>query len=145
MNRAVLTRLETGDQGTFGELVLAGFHCFTAELPWRDNQKSISCIPAGEYVCAQRHSKKFEHHFHVLEVPGRDWILIHTGNFSGDRALGFRSHTYGCILVGRRLGRLQAFKDRPMQSAVLASRFAMTDLLNSAGGEPFRLLIKGAV
>ena len=38
------------DKSTIGKLYLNGeMFCDTLELPYRDNQRSISCIPDGEY------------------------------------------------------------------------------------------------
>ena len=38
------------EESTIGKLFLNGeTFCDTLELPWKDNQRSISCIPAGEY------------------------------------------------------------------------------------------------
>ena len=140
---ATLTRTETGLQGTFGVFQLGSFSCWTLEPPWRDNAKSYSCIPQGTYHVRPRYSPRYKHHFHVLDVPGRSLILIHCGNFAGDRELGYRTHSTGCILVGERKGKLQAAEGRPLQKAILASRFAMSDLLRATGGEQFDLIIKG--
>lgn len=85
----VLTRL-TGrvdsDRQTLGELeaVIKGktiFKCCTLELPWRQNQRGISCIPTGAYQVTHRTSPRYKLHLHVLDVPNRDWILIHPANF----------------------------------------------------------------
>jgi len=64
----------------------------TRELPWRDNKKSISCIPAGVYTAKRYSSKNYKNTFEVENVPGRTYILIHIGNFKSD--------SEGCILVG---------------------------------------------
>ena len=64
----------------------------TLELPDRDNQKEVSCIPAGSYDGVKRWSKKYKNHFMLLDVPDREGILIHVGNYPRD--------TRGCILVG---------------------------------------------
>lgn len=68
------------------------FTCKTLELPWRDNQYQISCIPKGNYNVVRRWSEKYGNHFHVLGVPGRNYILIHVGNYY--------TEIRGCILVG---------------------------------------------
>lgn len=80
---------------TVGELlVLDGdkvlHKMYTIELPYLNNQKQISCIPAGEYKCVKRVSAKYGHHWHVLDVENRSLILIHSGNTHSD--------TLGCIL-----------------------------------------------
>ena len=56
---ATLCRLRRGDQGTRGMLFFEDFNCHTIELPWRENQRGISCIPPGEYECKIRISPKY--------------------------------------------------------------------------------------
>lgn len=65
---------------------------FTLELPWLNNQRNISCIPEGIYTVRKRYSPKYKNHLHVIGTRGREWILIHHGNFYSD--------IRGCILVG---------------------------------------------
>jgi hypothetical protein len=69
------------------------FRCKTLELAWKNNQQQISCIPTGTYKVVKRWSEKYGNHFHVLNVPGRSFILIHQGNFYKE--------ILGCILVGQ--------------------------------------------
>lgn len=93
-----LTRKEFLDKQTLGRLSLEDhlgevlYECYTLELPWKDNERKVSCIPKGTYKVVPRWSSKFKHHFHVLDVPNRSYILIHVGNFYTD--------IEGCILVG---------------------------------------------
>lgn len=92
-----LKRIQDDDKQTLGELIVRDgdevkFECKTLELPDKDNQKRISCIPKGEYEVVKRWSEKYGNHFHVLNVPNRSYILIHHGNYN--------RHTKGCILVG---------------------------------------------
>lgn len=94
--RAVLKRNYLKSQ-TLGELsiydggnLVAKFA--TLELPFLSNQKQISCIPEGTYTVTRRYSKKYGDHFHILYVPGRNLILIHSGNYT--------TQTNGCILIG---------------------------------------------
>ena len=65
---------------------------YTLEPPWRDNERGRSCIPVGEYKCSRYPSKRFGKTFIVMNVPGRDGILFHVGNWEKD--------TSGCILLG---------------------------------------------
>jgi len=57
---------------------------FVLELPWRNNQKRVSCIPAGIYTCRREPSSKnkdWKEAFFVLDVPGRsDIICGHIAN-----------------------------------------------------------------
>lgn len=71
------------------------FNCFTLELPYLSNRQKISCIPTGVYDVEKRFSDKYGSHFHVLDVPNRDMILIHNGNYY--------TQILGCILVGKDL------------------------------------------
>ncbi|MFT4972889.1 MAG: hypothetical protein ACI9JY_002095 [Saprospiraceae bacterium] len=62
--------------------------CYTIELPWLGNQRSISCIPEGEYILQKRFSLKFKWHLHLKNVLGRDLILIHPANDNKKELLG---------------------------------------------------------
>lgn len=95
--KAILTRLAHEVKQTLGELnfyqdVSKVFSCKILELPDRANQNSISRIPAGKYTCVLRWSEKYKWHYHVTNVPGRSYILIHFGNYY--------THTRGCLIAG---------------------------------------------
>ena len=114
---AALIRTQRSDQGTEGILVIGeSFTAFTMELPWRDNRPNLSCIPPGRYRARVYESSHFGRVYHGLDVPGRTGILIHPGNFAGDREAGLRTDSYGCVLPGMRRGFLAD------QRAVLLSR-----------------------
>src|SRR5882757_6858222 len=67
--------------GTNGQLLYDGKRiCYTIELPWKDNVPRVSCIPPGRYALAKRYSPKFGRHLQLVNVPGRQWILIHPAN-----------------------------------------------------------------
>ena len=67
--------------------------CFALELPWRMNERSISCIPCGTYDARKYISKKYNRVCICLAgVHGRDYVSIHPGNTIND--------THGCILPG---------------------------------------------
>lgn len=103
MQCAKLCRLEESEKQTLGHFTLFQgaddiFQCKTLELPDKDNQKNISCIPKGRYKCVRSHSGRFGFVFKVMDldgghVNGRRYILIHFGNYY--------SQTLGCILVGK--------------------------------------------
>ena len=70
-------------KGTNGVLTIYGEGpplCYTIELPWRNNEPKLSCIPAGVYTVTKRYSQKFKWHLHLQDVPGRSYILIHPAN-----------------------------------------------------------------
>lgn len=56
------------------------FLCFCIELPWRQNQTMISCIPDGTYELKTFYSLRFKHHLILKNVPDRSGILIHPAN-----------------------------------------------------------------
>ncbi|MCI2228856.1 DUF5675 family protein [Polaribacter sp. MSW13] len=68
-------------EGTNGALFSSyKFLCHTIELPWKQNQRNISCIPEGVYEVVPRFSKRFSHHLQIQNVLGRSLILIHPAN-----------------------------------------------------------------
>lgn len=94
-----LTREASNEKQTPGSLEIVEsdqviFACKTLELPWKGNQRNISCIPVGTYTVEKRFTPTRGDHFHILNVPGRSSILIHSGNYY--------SHTLGCVLVGEK-------------------------------------------
>lgn len=132
-----LLRLRTSLMGTEGVLTdFGGLYLFTLELPWKQNQKSISCIPDGIYNVSPYWSKRFGQCFHLLNVPDREAILIHKGNFAGDISSGYKTDSHGCILIGLEFGLIQN------QRAILKSSLAMAKLLTYIK-EPFILSIGG--
>ncbi|WP_435354277.1 DUF5675 family protein [Emticicia sp. SJ17W-69] len=67
--------------GTNGEIFLDQEKiCCTIELPWRNNEKRISCIPEGRYQLKKRYSQKLKFHILLNDVTERDLILIHPAN-----------------------------------------------------------------
>ena len=117
---------------TIGKLYLDGeWLCDTLELPYRDNQRSISSIPAGQYkvrLRLPRESATRDYiHLLVKDVPDRDYILFHIGNSAKD--------TRGCILVG--IGTEQDL----VKNSTLAMELLVKEILN-LGGANINLIIK---
>ena len=54
--------------------------CHSIELPWLNNEHQRSCIPEGRYQLQKRWNQKFGNHYTLLNVPGRECILIHPAN-----------------------------------------------------------------
>lgn len=76
-------------EGTNGVLFYRGlFKGFCIELPWRDNQRNVSCIPEGTYPLKARFSKKFGPHLLVQDVADRSLILMHPANDARKELLG---------------------------------------------------------
>ena len=112
-----LTRFAHTPFGTFGRIRLPGFECYSLELPWRNNEPWVSCIPEGLYRM-ERGTHAAGGGYEDLElrdVPGRMFIEIHRGNVEEDLR--------GCIAPGRLLGCLAG------RWAVLQSRLALNGLL----------------
>ena len=67
--------------GTNGKLECEGkFICNTIELPWKNNETKVSCIPEGKYFIKKRYSKKFQWHLEIMDVKNRSFILFHPAN-----------------------------------------------------------------
>lgn len=88
-------------EATLGKLVFPnGWECLTLELPWRENQRRISCIPEGAYslelvpspLVTRLSGGKHRQAWEITNVIGRSHILIHQGNYT--------HNTEGCLLVG---------------------------------------------
>ena len=85
-----LTRTYFPD-GTNGKLECEGkLICYTIELPWRNNETKVSCIPEGKYFIRKRYSVKFQWHLEVMDVPNRKFILLHPANYA-------LKELHGCI------------------------------------------------
>lgn len=90
---ATLTRALGDGKETCGVFSCENFFCRTLERPWMNNQHGVSCIPAGTYPVEWSHMDKANRdHYQVMNVPDRDAIFIHAGNFVTD--------VHGCILLG---------------------------------------------
>lgn len=126
-----LTRSFLDIDVTMGMLQISGIDhdpIYTLENPWLDNQKNVSCIPTGAYVCSRHVSPSKGRCLKIHGVEGRTHILIHVGNTEAD--------TQGCILIGRSAGYLHGFP------AVLESKRAMEYLLSLVPKKKFILLVK---
>ena len=120
------------DESTIGELFVNGERfCDTLELPYKDNQRSISCIPTGEYKVRLRYPRESATrdylHLLVQDVKDRSYILFHRGNTAKD--------TRGCILVG------QGSQQDVVQNSTLAMDLLMKEIIN-LGGTNINLIIK---
>lgn len=69
------------------------FTCNTLEKPWKQNERGVSCIPAGTYQVKWGHMNKANvDRYELQSVPGRSAIFIHTGNYV--------TEIRGCLLFG---------------------------------------------
>jgi hypothetical protein len=123
-------------EGTNGFLRLAqddkrGIICYSIELPWKNNEHRISCIPEGKYGLAKRYSPRLGHHLQVMNVPGRDYILIHPANDA-------LKELEGCIApVSILEGAGRGFRSRIAVEMIIAIVYPLLDR-----NEPIFLTIK---
>ncbi len=95
-----LVRLEESKQGTLGVLKLdKEIFGFTLEPPDNENKQNISSIPTGQYTLIPYTSLTHGRTWMVTEVPGRSYILFHSGNVV--------TSTSGCILLGDKAKKLR--------------------------------------
>lgn len=87
------------DNATYGEGQILEDHDIkfefkTLELPDKNNERMVSCIPEGVYMVwkMKPNGKRKYEYFWVQDVPGRDSILFHPGNYT--------RQILGCILPG---------------------------------------------
>lgn len=82
MERIIINRWYQPDC-TIGRLTYGSFQCLTLELPWKNNQRNISCIPEGIYKAKKRISPgKGYQVIEYIDVPDRTYIQIHYGNYT---------------------------------------------------------------
>lgn len=96
MLTVTIARYPSTDSGTFGTLSVEGndFTCVSLELPWKDDQPNISCIPLGNYSCSWRWSQSHGRDiYHVDGVSGRTNVEIHSANAIFE--------LLGCICLGQ--------------------------------------------
>lgn len=66
---------------------------YSLELPWRNNEPRVSCVPDGIYPMIWANSPRLKKKtWRLQQVPDRDGILIHPANFV--------NQLLGCIAPG---------------------------------------------
>lgn len=94
----VVDRFHESPEGTLSRIfVNEEFICFGLELPWMDNQRSISCVPSGQYLCKYEHSPAFSMNLVEMKgVPKRSECKFHVANYL--------RQLKGCVGVGMGIG-----------------------------------------
>ena len=93
-----LFRLEYEKKQTLGECAITEngkdiFLSKSLERADNNNQKNISCIPQGEYLCVLEYSNKFDCDlWEIKGVPNRSECKFHSANYWHD--------LNGCIALG---------------------------------------------
>lgn len=135
MLKAKLIRYKRTSKETLGCLIINDQVFYILEPTWKNNQRNVSCIPAGIYqvnYLAKSNSGKYRPCFHITNVINRVSILIHNGNVY--------KHTKGCLIIGMREGILSN------NLAVLNSRYALRKLVQVTNKQNFELeVIDGLV
>ena len=108
-----LLRTESTSTRTRGVLTHNGeILCTVLELPWRDNQTDISCIPAGTYSVDVINSPAHGRCFELQGTEPRTNVQMHVANWPQE--------LLGCIAVGTGY----------LANGVSNSRTALTRLLD---------------
>ena len=120
------------DDSIIGRLFLNGeSFCDTLELPFIGNRQNVSCIPSGRYKLrirkAEESASRNYTHLLVKDVPNRNYILFHKGNYPQD--------TKGCILVG------MTNQHNFVGNSEIAMDLLVKEILN-LGGNNIKLIIK---
>lgn len=115
MKKLILQRFRRTDESVRGVLILPNFKVFnTLELPDLNNSRGKSCIPAGVYKLDFNENETpltkkyrsrfgfFDYHIQIKDVPNRDYIYIHVGNYPKD--------INGCIAIGLEGGNNSVYK-----------------------------------
>ena len=93
-----LFRMEYEEKQTLGECAITdnGKYIFLAKSLERadnNNQRNISCIPEGEYLCVLEYSNKFDCDlWEIKGVPNRSECKFHSANYWHD--------LNGCVALG---------------------------------------------
>lgn len=105
------------------------FNFVSLELPYLENKKQISCVPAGTYRAYKTKSPSKGNVLYIQNVSGRSSILVHVGNYSKD--------TKGCILVGKNID----FSEGINEHFITSSKITMDKILELCENELFIKII----
>lgn len=113
----ILRRFANTPNGTMGRMG----DLYTMERPDLDNVPMLSRIPAGVYTCVlDWYHKGGYNTYHITNVPDRERILFHKGNWMRD--------VNGCVALGTDFGMLSG------EMAVLHSTVAFNKFMQERRG-----------
>lgn len=167
-----LDRFRFGDDGVCGHVrtPLNLFECFSLELPPRlgpngRRLQDLSCIypdlRAGqvqEILCVYGESPNRKNKdgsplwcYRLQDVADAAGVLIHAGNFAGDKKLGYVAQVEGCVLLGLELVdmeipaaiRIKHGVTRARQLGVTSSGPTIARFEEAMDRKPFKLQIRG--
>lgn len=141
VKRLQIWRLSESVEGTFslGAFADGGKAYHFVELPWHNNDQNVSRIPGGLYIAHIAASPHFNRDVYVIQnVPGRENIELHPGNWGGDPSEGYHSDLRGCCSPGMERGMLVTPRG-VSQSAVLYSSHALDLIIEHAAGESIEI------
>jgi hypothetical protein len=123
--------------GTFSEWFFQGRKEGVAvELPWRNNEPFVSCIPAGSYFAELVDSPKRGKVYELIGVPGRENCQIHSANFgtlsdkNNDGKLE-GDQLEGCIALGKEI----AFFRKQKKKGITSSAETVAKFMHIAEGD----------
>ncbi len=94
--KITIDRKVKGDDCTQGYILVNGeVMAYTLELPDKNNENNLSSVPKGSYEAKIRTDGSLGWRIELFNVPGREHIEIHIGNFTSD--------IEGCILIGTKV------------------------------------------
>ena len=130
MKTVYIIRDKVGRKQSLGTLLVKNesgrvvFHSHLLELGWRNNQRNISCVPAGKYDLRLEFSPKFNRDlWEAYGIPNRSECKFHQANFA--RQLN------GCFAPGE--ARFDI--DRDGEKDMINSRSALEEFMDAIGQE----------
>lgn len=141
MKDAYINRDMSTDLGTPGDLSLYDYRCHVLELSWRENLTGKSCTPEGDFLCKWQWSDHFQRDlYHVLGVPGREGVEVHSANWAGNTDMGYKCQLLGCFAPGIAFGDVTI--DGYTQWGILKSKVALKALEEILAQEDFMLHVR---
>lgn len=136
MKTILINRDDSADEQTLGVCYVKDecdniiFKSESIERGWKDNERRISCIPAGTYKVRLEHSNRFKKDlYEIYGVDGRSECKFHSANYA--RQLN------GCIALGNKRTDI----DGDGNKDVTSSRVTMARFHKAMDGDAEAVLI----